>query len=152
MSGDLEDFLRRAAQRRRAKEAQERGGPGSQGGQRSASKTRPQYSNSRTERIVSPVEADEVLEAELVEEESHDSIAERMRRLEAARRAAAETHAPLGSLRHDEPKQQAKTPLGTGKFFSGDPAQDLVRLLREPQGIQQAILLKEILDRPDHRW
>ncbi|MCH5374095.1 MAG: hypothetical protein JJ992_08970 [Planctomycetes bacterium] len=152
MSGDLEDFLRRAAQRRRDKEAQQRGATGQPAGSRSTNKTRPQYSNSRSERIVSAEEADEVLEAELVEDELHDSIAARMRRLEAARRAAAETHSHLGSLSHDEDQQKAKTTVGGGKFLTGDPAQDLIRLLREPRGIQQAILLKEILDRPEHRW
>ena len=31
-------------------------------------------------------------------------------------------------------------------------AQDLIRLLQQPGGIKQAILLKEILERPEHRW
>ncbi len=30
--------------------------------------------------------------------------------------------------------------------------QSLIEILRQPQGVQQAVLLKEILDRPLHRW
>ena len=35
---------------------------------------------------------------------------------------------------------------------SGHPAQDRIRTLQRPGGIQQAILLREILERPTHRW
>lgn len=152
MSGDLEDFLRRAAQRRQAKAAEERGASARPSGAGSGPRVRPEYSNSRTERVVSAGDADEVLVAELVEEEVHDSIAERMQRLEAAKRAAAEAESSLGRLRRGEHKPQSPTPTTTGPFFSGDPARDLVKLLREPGGIRQAILLREIMDRPTHRW
>ncbi len=148
MSGDLEDFLRRAAQRRQAKAAQQRGGPGGQPAAKS--RTRPQYTDSRTERLVRADEADEVLMAEIVEEED-ESIASRMRRLEQAKRAAAEAEAEL--------EKKARAAKGGGrararseKLLTGNPADDLIRMLQQPGGIQRAILLKEILERPEDRW
>ena len=156
MSGDLEDFLRRAAQRRQAKAAQERAASARPSESRSGSRARPQYSNSRTERVVSADEADEILVAEVVDDEAHNSIADRMRRLEAAKQAAAEAESSLGSLRRAEHKSQhkppAKAPAAAGPLLSGDPIQDLIKLLRQPTGVRQAILLREILDRPTHRW
>lgn len=144
MSGDLEDFLRRAAQRRQAKTAP----------QRSASppgrKNSPQYSNRRTERTVRPAEADEILVAELVEDEE-ESLAARARRVQAAKKAAAEAEAQLAVQQSRGASQAAGASPGN-VVLSGNPAQDLIRLLRQPTGIQQAILLKEILDRPEHRW
>lgn len=148
MSGDLEDFLRRAAQRRQAKAAQQRGGPG--GKPASGSRARPQYSDSRTERLVRADEADEVLMAEIVDDED-ESIAARMRRLEQAKREAAEAEAVL--------EQKTKSAAGGGrtsepseKLLTGNPADDLIRMLQQPGGIQRAILLKEILERPEDRW
>ena len=152
MSGDLEDFLRRAAQRRQAKAAQERAASARPSESRSGSRTRPQYSDRRTERIVSADEADEILVAEVVDDEAHNSIADRMRRLEAAKQAAAEAESSLGRLRRADQKPQAKAPAAAGPLLSGDPVQNLIKLLRQPAGIQQAILLREILDRPTHRW
>jgi hypothetical protein len=142
MSGDLEDFLRRAAQRRQAKAAQQ---------QPPAPRQRPQYSDRRTERIVRPVEADEILTAEIVEEEDPNSFQARMRRVEEAKRAAAKARAEatpkLKKVKTGQPRSS-----GVGAALSGNPAQDLLRLLRQPGGIQQAILLREIFDRPEHRW
>ena len=100
MAGDLEDFLRRAAQRRQAKAAQNRGGPADQARARS----RPEYTNRKTERLVTPSDADEVLLAEVVEDEA-DSITARMRRVEAAKEAAAK--AELEAARK---KSQAPVP------------------------------------------
>jgi hypothetical protein len=142
MSGDLEDFLRRAAQRRQAKAAQQQPPPPRQ---------RPQYSDRRTERIVRPVETDEILTAEIVEEDDPNSFQARMRRVQEAKRAAqkaqAEAAQKLKKIARARPKSS-----GVGPALSGHPARDLVRMLQQPGGIQQAILLREILDRPEHRW
>lgn len=140
MSGDLEDFLRRAAQRRQAKAAAQ---PAQQ------PKAKPQYSNSRTERMVRPAEADEILTAEVIEDS--DSIADRRKKLEQAKAAAAEAKAKLAAKKTG---QLGTTSAGapSSASLSGMPAQDLIRLLRQPGGIRQAILLREILERPEHRW
>ncbi len=148
MSGDLEDFLRRAAQRRQAKAAQQRGG----GQPTAGSKTRPQYTDSRTERLVRAEEADEVLMAEVVEDEE-ESIAARMRRLEQAKQAAAEAQAELEQRkRADRRGGRAKVQRESEKVLSDNPAEDLIQMLQQPGGIQRAILLKEILERPEDRW
>jgi hypothetical protein len=150
MSGDLEDFLRRAAQRRQAKAAQQRGGPG--GKPASGSRTRPQYSDSRTERLVRADEADEVLMAEIVEDED-ESIAARMRRLEQAKREAAEAEAVLEQKKKNKSAAVGgRTSEPSEKLLTGNPADDLIRMLQQPGGIQRAILLKEILERPEDRW
>ncbi len=88
--------------------------------------------------------------AEIVEEED-ESIASRMRRLEQAKRAAAEAEAEL--------EKKARAAKGGGrararseKLLTGNPADDLIRMLQQPGGIQRAILLKEILERPEDRW
>ena len=139
MSGDLEDFLRRAAQRRQAKAAQQ---------QQPAERQRPQYSDSRTERIVRATEPEEILEAEIVEEDP-DSFSARMRRLEEAKRDRLTdefwciTNAPDGS-----PADESSRDV----VLSGNPARDLIKLIRQPGGLQQAILMREIFDRPEHRW
>ena len=143
MSGDLEDFLRRAAQRRQQKAAAQQ--------QRSAApsgKRRPQYTNVRAERVVSPVETDEVLTAEIVEEEDSNSFAARMKRLEQAKKAAKEAESAVATAAKAGPSPSTVQAL----FTSANPADDLIALLRQPGGIQRAILLREILDRPQHRW
>ena len=142
MSGDLEDFLRRAAQRRQAKAAGQQ--------QQPAAPQRPQYSDRRTERVVRTVEPEEILEAEIVEEDPN-SFSARMRRVEEAKRAAAKVQAELAEKLQ---KTKGVTPKssGVGVALSGHAARDIINLLRQPGGIQQAILLREILDRPEHRW
>lgn len=168
MAGDLEDFLRRAAQRRQAKAAQNRGGagrvpgqpgPGQPGpgqlgpgqlgpasGAGGSARPRPEYSNRKTERMVAASDADEVLVAEVVEDEVA-SIVARKRRLEAAEQAKAAV-AKKEAQRNDPNCAYS----GEGVVLSGNASQDLIKLLSQPGGIRQAILLREILDRPEHRW
>jgi hypothetical protein len=140
MSGDLEDFLRRAAQRRQAKAAPQ-----------PTSRQKPEYSNSRTERRVRDREADEVLVAEIVEDDPN-SFAARLRRVEAAKLAAAKAEAELAPKRQASGTDKTTTAPARAVLLSGDPRKDLRALLRQPGGIRQAILLREILDRPEHRW
>ncbi len=159
MSGDLEDFLRRAAQRRQAKAAQQPAAPQRQ---------RPQYSDRRTERVARDVDAEPILTAEIVEDDPN-SFSARLRRVEEAKKAAAKAQAEaankLAQVRAGRSRGSASSSSqgsgnqgsgnqgsGTAVAMSGDPTQDLLRLLRQPGGIRQAILLREILDRPEHRW
>jgi hypothetical protein len=146
MAGDLEDFLRRAAQRRQQKAQQQK--------QQQAAPTRgepPQYSDRRTERITRPVELDEpVLTAEIVEDDLSAHIAQ-LHRAEQASHAAkqAKLKAQRSKLSSGKGKAESRTAKAGS---SGVPARDLIHLLRRPGGVQQAILLREILDRPEHRW
>jgi hypothetical protein len=72
MSGDIEDFLKRAAERRQARQASR---PASaQQSQQPA--TRPEYTDAKRERTVRPREDDELIVAEVVEQPLAKRIAE----------------------------------------------------------------------------
>lgn len=144
MSGDLEDFLRRAAERRQAKAAQQQQAT-------PAKRPRPQYSDRARERVTSVDQADEILTAEIVTEPSpaEDAIASRIRRVEEAKEVAAQIEADVAKKSKNLSKPASGAP---GLPLSGNMAEDLIRMLRKPGGIQQAILLREVLDRPEHRW
>ncbi|MGC6444172.1 MAG: hypothetical protein ACON4H_16075, partial [Rubripirellula sp.] len=69
MSGDLEDFLARAAKRRAEKASQQREQEVRGQTQRSRTAVQSQYSNRKTERLVRlDDDDDEILEAEIVAE------------------------------------------------------------------------------------
>jgi predicted DNA binding protein len=144
MSGDLEDFLRRAAQRRQAKAAQH--------SEPAPRRQPPQYSDSRSERLVQARETDEVLTAEVVQDDS-SSIAARMRRIEeakqAAKKAEAEAAKKLAKVRGKGIRSKSPS---VAVAMPENQTQSLIRMLRDSGGIRQAILLREILDRPEHRW
>ncbi|MDA8743223.1 hypothetical protein N9N28_01205 [Rubripirellula amarantea] len=145
MAGDLEDFLRRAAQQRQAKAAQQR-----QAQQAPPPRLKPQYSNSRTERTVrSSVEPEEILVAEVIEDEN--SISARRRRVEQAKQRAKEAEQEL-ARRTQKSSRGSSSQSDRSVASTGDPIADLLANLRRPGGVQQAILLREILDRPEHRW
>ncbi|TWU21466.1 hypothetical protein Pla52o_36520 [Novipirellula galeiformis] len=148
MAGDLEDFLRRAAQRRQANAGGQPAAPRPAAPQKPQ---RPQYSNSRTERISRDVE-DEIYVAEVVEEKP-SPWQERQRKIEEAKRAAkeAESVAALALAKVKASNRSAAPPAPEVKM-TGDVAGDLLRLLQSPEGIQQAVLLREILERPVDRW
>ena len=148
MSGDLEDFLRRAAQRRQAKAAQS--------AQPAAKpRQRPQYSNSRTERVARNVESNQVRDEILVAEVVEDDIATKRDQLEAKReRQRAETaadQAKTAATRSATNRSPASSDASSAAL-SSQAGMDLLAALRSPGGVRQAILLKEILDRPTHRW
>ena len=148
MAGDLEDFLRRAAQRRQQKAQQQKQ---QQAAAAASRREPPQYSDRRAERVTRPVELDEpVLTAQIVEDDELSHI-EAMRRLEDAKHATklAQQKANRESRRAKEAKAKSRN---TASRLAGNPAEELVRLLKQPGGIQQAVLLREILDRPEHRW
>ena len=145
MSGDLEDFLRRAAQRRQTKAAQQQQPPPQQPAQRQP----PQYSDRRTERVAR-IPEDEVLTAEVVEDDPN-SFAARLQRVEEAKRAAKKAEAEAVAKLKKSHGGRTRPAINSAAL-TGHPAQDLIRMLQQPGGIQQAILLREILDRPEHRW
>jgi len=166
MSGDLEDFLRRAAQRRQAKAG---GGDPPPGGPRQPSqrppaqqapqrqpsqRQKPQYSNSRTERVTRPVE-EEIVVAEVVED-LDSQWTQRRRKIEEAKQAAkqAEQEAAQAFSKMKGKAGVQVIPLSgsDNSKVTGFTIEDLVQMLHRPGGMQQAVLLKEILDRPEHRW
>ena len=54
----------------------------------------------------------------------------------------------LGGLRH-----RASSPtLVTARVDPDSEIAKLVRILRDPASLRQAVLLREIIDRPEHRW
>ncbi len=146
MSGDLEDFLRRAAKRRQAKAAQQQQ-------TQPAPRSRPEYSDRHRERVVDAIIVEEPADVEVVEEDSN-SLAARQRRLEESKKAAAAAQAEAAQ-RMKKVKGRAAAAATKGDAavaLTGNTAHDLLRLLSQPGGIKQAILLREILDRPEHRW
>ena len=92
-------------------------------------------------------EPEEILVAEVIE----DPLAEQRRKLEAAKKAAARARAEAAKKTKGLKPAGPPSP-GVAPALSGDLAADLLRMLRQPGGIQQAILMREILDRPEHRW
>ena len=150
MSGDLEDFLKRAAERRQAKATEKNRPP---------KRVPPQYSDSRSERVPHnpPLEAtvvEEVVVAEVVRASQparkEPSLAERAkeRAKERGTPTADITSASLPAV--NQPYERASR--STNVESVGFSAADIIELLKQPGGVQQAILLREILDRPEHRW
>ena len=158
MSGDLEDFLKRAAERRQAKATEKNRPP---------KRVPPQYSDSRSERVPHnpPLEAtvvEEVVVAEVVRASQparkEPSLAERSkeRSKERAKERAKERGTPTADIMPaplpaaNQPYERASR--STNVESVGFSAADIIELLKQPGGVQQAILLREILDRPEHRW
>lgn len=151
MAGDLEDFLKRAAERRAQK--QQAGGGGGTGRPAPAPKPKPkpkpEYTEARRERQIRQAFDEPIPVAEVVE--PVDPLAEKRRRLAEAKRKAEEARARMA-------KQQAA--IGESKpavrgvisIPDGTPIDQVLNLIRRPGGIQQAFLLREILERPSDRW
>lgn len=149
MPGDLEDFLKRAAERRAQKQQQ---GGGAKQRPASRPRPRPEYTDSRRERqIRQPIE-DAIPVAEVVE--SVNPLAEQQRKVAEAKKRAEEARRKMAELQQSKRGQQGPSGGGEGNVsFSGDaPIEQLLQMLQHPGGIQQAFLLKEILDRPIDRW
>lgn len=147
MAGDLEDFLRRAAERRAQKQQQAGGGGGRQTPARP--KPRPQYSDARRERqIRQPVE-EAIPVAEIVE--PVNPLAEQERRLAASKKKAAEARERMEQQQRDIHEGVVED-RGVISIAGGTPAQQLLDLIQRPGGLQQAFLLREILERPEDRW
>lgn len=197
MSGDIEDFLKRAAQRRQERQANQPPVPP----KTSQPPPRPEYTDARRERSVSPIDDDdEIVIAQVVQAPVAERIAELKRRQaeaqsggldrrpvqSAGREPATRPVAPLPptarqvptsgrgavSDRATVPGRGAATASVSATSGPGGAAQSgfmasgaqlsagaddalieqLLSSLRNPQGLKQAVLLHEILDRPVHRW
>jgi small-conductance mechanosensitive channel len=152
MAGDLEEFLKRAAERRAQKQRQQQAGDGAR--QASRPKPRPEYSDARRERQVRQPAEDPIPVAEVVEAvnplaEQQRKLAESKKRAEEAKRKLAEQKKKLKGKgdSKQESSEAAVFQLGEGK-----PGEQLLKMIYQPGGIQQAFLLREILDRPADRW
>lgn len=164
MANDLEDFLRRAAARRQANQAARPAAP----------PPPPQYTSARSERVVREVEPEptpplvssdprrrqmEARRAELARRSESAGRSESTRRRagsaasragSAASRAGAQT-AEL--VRQAEPvSAQVVQAVAVAETPAALSPGGLIAALRSPEGIRQAILMREILDRPIHRW
>lgn len=147
MAGDLEDFLKRAAARRQAKAGND---AAKKKATRPVSPPKPEYTDARRERQVQPPIDDEPLVAEVIE--TRDPLAEKRALLAKSKREAAEASARSAKKTQDIHKVR-DTDSGAGSADSVRLRNDLLAALRTPQGIRQSILLREILERPDHsRW
>ncbi|MEM6471123.1 MAG: hypothetical protein AAF802_16305 [Planctomycetota bacterium] len=148
MPGDLEDFLKRAAERR----AQKQGGAA--GGQKPKQQSRPrsEYTDARRERQVRQPVEEAIPVAEVVE--PVNPLAEKQKRLAAAKAKAEAAKKKLEASKKSAAKKESSgTPQPPVALQgSGTPAEQLLQMLRQPGGIQQAFLLREILERPADRW
>ena len=178
MPDDIEDFLKRAAQRRQAKTTPAKPAadpaqaplsqpPQAQRAQARPVSSRPEYTSARSERIPrNRPEEEQPLQAILVEESTPagQGVAEHMQRLKKQRTKAtkeADSRRAGGSVQPVVPASQyvaperapSVAPQTTTGDNSGFTASDrLITMLRQPEGMLQAILLQEILTRPEHRW
>lgn len=177
MSNDLEDFLKRAAARRQASEAAKRQSDSQQPGRPS----RPQYTDARSERTIRMPDDDDVIMAEVVETQSdsrqrsggnrpssgtsHSQSSNEALRLREIRQRAGDIRIAEEELRERMAPRQPEAPSRANRpqkvkkeltladvTRGGITIDDLIASLRTPHGIRQAILMREIIDRPEHRW
>jgi hypothetical protein len=176
MKDEVEEFLRRVAQLRQQAEAQNRGQPS-----RPAPVPRPspppptlvQAPPARLVPVPEPVSYPQPIQAEVVDAELAESgdrvgrrVAQDMRGTEEiadhTRRLGEEVNLAddkmeahlhqvfdhrLGRLKEST---AAESPSAPGE--SDDGLMSLLKLLREPRSIRDAILMGEILRRPEERW
>lgn len=169
MSGDLEDFLARAAKRRAEKASQQREQEVRGQTQRSRTAVQSQYSNRKTERLVRlDDDDDEILEAEIVAELVPEKTTKRLNDAKAAspislgqkvseqktseQKTSEQKTRVLRSSRSPKSGESTGRALPAGESSTGINALELVQMLGRPGGVRQAFLLKEIIDRPVKRW
>ncbi|MCO8123032.1 hypothetical protein NHH03_14885 [Stieleria sp. TO1_6] len=150
MAGDLEEFLRRAAERRAQKQQQQTGAkPAAQPPRPKPPRPKPEYTDSRRERQVRKPVEEAIPVAEIVQ--PVNPLAEQQRRLAESQKKAAAAKARVAKQQLDihEPGEQNR---GVISIAGGSPAEQLLDLMQRPSGLQQAFLLREILERPDFDW
>lgn len=184
MSGDIEDFLRRAAQRRQMRQ-------GAQGNQPQPAAGQSPRAFAPMERAVVAVPQEEEVEPALLSEPLARRLEELKRRNELANQAEDAQRQGTQQRRQKAQAEKAKRTQGqkSGGPKSGPnielvpksqprkgaasgpeaamteepnaPAdaaqisqeiQELLQMMRSPQGLRSAILMREIFDRPEHRW
>ncbi len=143
MAGDIEEFLRRAAQRR-----QQRANQRNDQQQQATRPKAPQYTDRAAERVMRPsVEPiAEPMMAEVIEDEADEVVASLgdMRRAREAtdqRKIDNALSRTSGTTKGEQTRSKSNT-----------PAADLLRILKSPNGLQQAILLREILEPRGKHW
>lgn len=153
MAGDLEDFLKRAAERRAQKQQQ------AGGAARPAPKPRPQqqprqqpqqqYTQAKRERQIRQPVQEAIPVAEVVDPNS--SLAERR---EKARSKKRSDDARERVARQQRAIHETDGPIDRGviSVAGGTSVEQLLDLIQRPGGMQQAFILKEIFDRPEERW
>lgn len=155
MSGDLEEFLRRAAQRRRERAAQHQA-------QQPKPRPRPEYTDRRAERAATAqydqATEDAPLIAEVVDKED---VAETIAQVRSAVQSQSRQPAPSRQSDVSPQKTSPQKPAPAAVQIADEVAslpqaevtpEELMAWLRNPAGLKQAILIREILDRPTHRW
>ena len=169
MQDDLEDFLARAAKRRADKANRRRGEEIRSESRRINQEIQSQYSDSRSERVVKVDDyEEEIFEAELVGEDldqaeqissrssKHRSTGDRetsrlkqVKPAEANSRSIHQIVKPASDSGVENPQVEKSR---SRDHVTGIHSLELVQMLSRPGGIRQAFLLKEIIDRPLHRW
>jgi hypothetical protein len=164
-NNDIEEFLKRAAQRRQAKTPQVPAPA-------PVSTPRPEYTSAKTERIPRAKQDDTPVQAILLEDdEVIESVARHLKGLDtqrAAKTREANQRRAGGTVKPVEPAQGAasrevvyeapkRAPSVAPQTIVGDNAgftvaDRLVTMLQKPEGMMQAMLLNEILKRPEERW
>ena len=166
MPGDLEDFLRRAAQRR--EQNANRQMPARPQPQRPSA--RPEYTDSRRERQTTPLEEEEeVFIAELVTDKPLGPTLGRpmpmetnpLPRTQPVESSAFPATTSVFAKRTADVFDHEVGNLDSSPGFAGiQPAQanvapvihPIIELFSNPKSIAQAIVMREILDRPTERW
>ncbi|MEC7499834.1 MAG: hypothetical protein VXY07_00795 [Planctomycetota bacterium] len=137
MPRDLEEFLRRAAQRRN-QQGNRNSGTARSKNQMPVVKDSPRESSDKSQNRVG--------DHRLLNASSVDRADERM-----------ESHLHdhfdqgLGKLAQPESSMDSST-AGNPNEETPGMVSGIFAMLRDPQGVQHAILLNEILNRPTHRW
>jgi len=155
MSGDLEDFLARAARRRAEKAEVQRGQQVQSESRRNFQEVQSQYSDRRRERVVLLTDDDDdIVEAEIVDDAIMDAaIIKDTKAIKSSLRDVSDSSALED--RNKSPKrtyQATSDPQAGIRPAGGLSSLELVEMLSRPGGIRQAFLLKEIMDRPVRRW
>src|SRR6056297_2763937 len=161
MAGDLEDFLKRAAQRRQEKLQQD------QRREQARRPARREYTDAGSERRIrreedfrdddvrdDNIRDDGMLVTEVAESVEEGIVRAKLQRTEEKRiRQVAE-----------DARQAARSSDSSGRPRSSQPPSDqegpppinlvaeLRAMLSKQRGVRQAVLLREILDRPVDRW
>lgn len=142
MADEIDEFLRRAAARR--KQALEQAAPPAT---QAARRPRPEYTRRDQER--------EALDVHSMEDEEEIVVEAKLIEPRVPERQQPERQQP----ERQQPEQpqpaprKADTSWNTASRVKHSVKMPrLIETLTQPQGLAQAFLLREILDRPEHRW
>ncbi len=162
MAGDLEDFLQRAAQRRVANAAAK-----SEEKARQEKQSRPirsEYSNRNRERTATVVEPDEDIVDATLAQQNQGSALNRSLASSQVSAAIELVDDRMNAHIHEKFDQEVGNFNSSRGFAGGEPntmsndpkdpplTAALRKMLASGTGVRNAILAKEILDRPTHRW